>query len=262
MLNPSGMSLGKAYNVEGAYAYGERLGEHFLHASVVDSTSETNIAGGLYYTYHAEEHPTGAIPGHGHEAGFALSIPAGKVFTLGATLKWFRFEGSDNGLAVSDPAARGGGLTFDVGATVRPAPMVSIGLVGTNLRDLGPEQASPLVGYGVAYSPLPQLVVDVDGVTYLRDSSRTRTGVRAGGEATVAQRVSVRLGGGTDPRVGVGYLAAGASVLSEIGAVDVGVRGDLFPYGTGTTRDLFLGVSLRLFVPGAVASAQAASSPP
>src|SRR5450755_2458717 len=41
LLNPSGMSLAKAYNVEASYAYGSRLREQYLHASVVDSTSAT-----------------------------------------------------------------------------------------------------------------------------------------------------------------------------------------------------------------------------
>ena len=52
LLNPSGMSIVKSYVLEGGYTYGRRLGENFLHASIVDGTSTFNIAGGVYYTYH------------------------------------------------------------------------------------------------------------------------------------------------------------------------------------------------------------------
>src|SRR5260221_12715032 len=81
LLNPSGMSLAKAYNVEAAYAYGTRASEQFFHASVVDSTSASNLAGGLYYTYHLDK-PAG-LAGHGHEVGAALSLPIGDSVAIG-----------------------------------------------------------------------------------------------------------------------------------------------------------------------------------
>src|SRR6185369_10268107 len=68
LLNPSGMSLARLYHVEGGYAYSSRLHDHFLHASVVDSTSDLLVAGGLYYTYHLN-HPDGLPAGKGHEVG-------------------------------------------------------------------------------------------------------------------------------------------------------------------------------------------------
>src|SRR5215831_14308472 len=52
LLNPAGMSLVKAYTVEGSYVHASAAGgANFFHASVVDSTSELNLAGGLSYTY-------------------------------------------------------------------------------------------------------------------------------------------------------------------------------------------------------------------
>jgi hypothetical protein len=153
-------------------------------------------------------------------------------------------------------------LTFDVGAMVRPSPTLSFALVGANLVDREHGQAPRTVSYGAAYVPIENLVVALDGVTAFTRDDFTRasgTGVRAGLEASVAQRVALRAGGGTDPWAGVGYVAGGLSFISEVGAVDLGARGDLFPYRTGSSRNVFLGVSLRLFVPGAVASAASQS---
>src|SRR5260221_3337092 len=130
LLNPSGMSLAKAYNVEAAYAYGTRASEQFFHASVVDSTSASNLAGGLYYTYHLDK-PAG-LAGHGHEVGAALSLPIGDSVALGGTFKWFRLEGGDD-----NPARAAAGtnptsdrLTCDVGATGPAAANPSLGRVG------------------------------------------------------------------------------------------------------------------------------------
>jgi hypothetical protein len=246
LLNPSGMSLVKAYNVEAAYAYGTHLSEQFFHASIVDSTSASNLAGAIYYTYHLEQ-PASFEKGHGHEAGAALSLPLGNYLALGATGKWFRLEGTDEGTV----APSTGGITFDVGATVRPLPVLSLAVVGANLVDLHSGQAPLTLSYGAAYIPLSSLVVAVDGVTsFTRDdvSNRRGTGVKAGAEWTMAQRVAFRLGGGTDAMLGVGYLAAGVSLISQVAAVDFGARADLFPIATGSERNLVLGVSLRVFV--------------
>ncbi|HTA19240.1 MAG TPA: hypothetical protein VK989_08105 [Polyangia bacterium] len=246
LLNPSGMSLVKAYNVEASYAYGSRLSNQFFHASVVDSTSALGLAGGLYYTYHLDDH-VGEVHGHDHEAGVALSLPIGNYLALGATGKWFRLQGAD-----AAPAGAGsGGITFDAGATLRPMPILSFAIVGVNMRDLGNGQAPQMLTYGAAYIPLPSLVLAVDGVTsYTRDavSGRRGTGVKLGGEWAMAQRAAFRLGGGTDPMLGVGYLSAGASLLTESAAIDFGLRGDLFPMATGSERNVVVGVSLRLFV--------------
>jgi len=264
LLNPSGMSLAKAYNVEAAYAYGTRASEQFFHASVVDSTSASNLAGGLYYTYHLDK-PAG-LAGHGHEVGGALSLPIGDSVAIGGTLKWFRLEGGDDNptRTAAGTATTSDGLTCDVGATVRPMASLSLAVVGVNLVDRHSGQVPKMLTYGAAYVPIPNLVIAADGVTsFTRDdlTGRRGTGLRAGLEASIAQRMALRGGGGTDPVAGAGYLAVGVSVVSEVAAVDFGIRGDLFPYRTGTTRNVFLGLSLRLFVPGAIASASAAQSP-
>jgi len=256
LLNPSGMTLVKGYDVEGSYAYSSHLTGQFLHASVVDSTSTTNVAGGVYYTYRTDK-PGGDI-GHGHEAGAALALPLGSYLSMGATLKWFRLEDADEG-----PSLARGGVTFDAGVTIRPTDNVSLAFVGSNLRDLHAGQAPQTISYGAAYMPVPVIVLALDGLTtFTRDDTLgTRgTGVRGGLEWLVADRVAIRAGGGTDPMLGVGYVAAGLSAVSEIGAVDIGARGDLFPITTGSARNVFLGVSLRLFAAGALASATASST--
>jgi hypothetical protein len=250
LLNPSGMPLVKSYAVEAAYAYASRNAGQFFHASIVDSTSDVNIGGAVYYTYRMDS-PPGAPKGHGHEAGAALAMPLGTHLALGATLKWFQLSGADQG-----PALSTGGLTFDVGVTIRPSPILALAVVGQNLRDLDAGQAPQTLAYGVVFVPIPELVLAIDGLTsFTRDDylNTKGTGGQGGLEWTLAHRVVVRTGGGLDPLLGVGYLAAGLSALSDVGAVDVGVRGDLFPVKTGSERNVFVGASLRLFLQQATA---------
>jgi hypothetical protein len=249
LLNPSGMALMKTYTVEGGYAYGRRFTENVLHASIVDGTSQYNISGGLYYNYHHIS-PPGAT-GQGHEGGLALALPMGQYVAIGGTVKYLRFSGAD----VSAQGDRGG-VTFDLGATIRPVQLVSLGVVGTNLYDLGNGYAPQGVAYGAALLPLPNLVIAADGRTRFgadNVTGRKGTSVLVGAEYAFAQRIALRAGGGYDAGNGNGYLTAGVSGISDIGAFDAGLRQDVFlgndVPGVANYRQTILGVSLRLFVP-------------
>jgi hypothetical protein len=249
LMNPSGMSLTKAYTLTGAYEYASRLSDQYVHASIVDSTAPINLAGGLYYTYHAQS-PTGAPSGSGHEGGLALSYPFGPYVSVGATVKYFKLLNGDA------YAGHAGGVTFDVGVTVRPTQIVSIGVAGTNLRDLGTSEATRAIGYGVALLPVGGLLVAADGLTRLTPDNytgRKGTSLMGGAAYTFAGKVAARVGGGYDASTGNGYLTAGASIVSEIGAIDAGLRQDLtsgvIVAGGGEERETVLGISLRLFIP-------------
>jgi hypothetical protein len=245
MLNPSGMSLVKNFQaLEGSYGYSRRLSAHTLHASMVDNTSGFGIAGGVYYNYRASE-PGGGVTGHGHESGLGLSLPVAGRAAIGGTIKYFNLSGDDA------PGEHTGGLTFDVGVTVSVLPKVSIGIVGSNLRDLDNSNAMRGVGYGVAVIPIPDLVIGVDGATRLtpdKHTGRKGTGFMAGADLTLAGKYGIRAGGGYDPSTANGYVTAGLSAVSEVGAVDGGIRQDIVVHGT-TPRSTVVGVSLRLFIP-------------
>ena len=238
------MSLIQSYNVEADYFFARVGDEHFLHASIVDSTSGYKLAGGLYYTYHTDN-PDGPISGHGHEAGLALSLPLGDHVAVGGTLKYFRLGGDQ-----ATPASSGG-LTFDAGATIRITESLSLGIVGANLNRLGLAQAPQALGYGLAFSPGADLLLVLDGVTNLTaDPPLPRKGTRlsAGGELLLAKKVSLRAGGGYDGVSQNGFFTAGIAAVGEAGTLDFGVRQDAFSHGAAP-RETILAVSFRLFVP-------------
>ena len=99
------------------------------------------------------------------------------------------------------PASRTGGVTFDVGATVSLIPMLSVAVVGTNLRNLYNSHATQGVGYGVALMPIRDLVIAADGWTRLTPDNytgRKGTNVMVGGDLTLGGKFGVRAGGGYD----------------------------------------------------------------
>jgi hypothetical protein len=245
-LNPSGMSLVKNFQVlEGSYGYSSRLHAHTLHASMVDNTSNFGIGGGLYYNYRFSE-PPGVPSGRGHEAGLALSVPLAMRATLGGTVKYFSLSGAEA------PAGNMSGVTFDIGATITVLPKLSLAVVGTNLRDLHNSNATQGVGYGIALIPMPDLVIVADGWTRFTPDNytgRKGTNVMVGGDLTIGGKFDVRLGGGYDAATQNGYGAAGVSLVSEVGAIDGGIRQDIVVHA-GSLRATVVAVSLRLFIPG------------
>ncbi len=238
MLNPSGISLARSYVVEGSYQYLNREQGHLGHVSIVDSTSGFNVGGGVYYTY-ATASPDPAADTGRHEAGGALSFPFGDKVSVGGTLRYVRARRG---------ATRTSGLTFDAGMTVRPVPILTLGVVGYGLHDLHDAQVPRAVGGGIALAPTEQLLIAVDGLFDSRTSEAAQgksLSVFGGVEYTWASRVAFRLGGGRGGADVRTFGTAGASLLSEIGALDLAARTDL----SGSDKEVFIGLAGRLFVP-------------
>jgi hypothetical protein len=237
MLNPSGISLIRAYTAEGGYQYGSRDSTHDGRVSVVDSTSGLNLGGALFYTFHAAS--PGGVSQTGQMGGASLSFPLGDVLFIGVTGKYLRYSTTK-------------GFTLDAGLTVRPVQFLSLAAVGYNLTNPGNSVAPQGVGGGACLSLLPGLLLLVDSVLerVSRDATNpqeTRSSVyyvMGGGEYQVGT-LAVRLGGGSDGLHRNGYVSGGFSFVSGIGALDMSLRQDV----SGDRKGTFLGISVRLFVP-------------
>lgn len=244
LLNPAGMSLSRVYTLEGGYQHLNHDGGHVVNASVVDSTSGFNLAGGLFYSYR-----TAAVPGGGHltghEPGLALSFPFGERVLVGVSGKYFRVSG---GPPESDGRDRHSGFTADAGAIVRAGSIVTIGVAGYNLLDLSTVLAPVSLGYGIAVNPVADLAIVFDGLNDFTTADPSRgvtTTVGGGAEYMLQRRVVFRVGGGHDGRLDHGYVSAGLVGVSELGAVDFGFRQDI----SGNQKLTVIAVGLRLFVP-------------
>jgi hypothetical protein len=236
-LNPSGISLARSYVVEGGYQYLRGLDGHVAGLAIADSTSGFNLGGGIYYHY-ATASPEGAGARGRHEAGAALSFPFGDKVTLGATLRYLRIHRDMEVLL----RPKTNGFTFDAGLTVRPVSFLSIGLAGRGLRDMEDPQAPRTLGGGLVLSPKPELVVAVDAYN-VWVAPASYLVVSGGLEYTFVSMLALRLGGGR--RDDEAFGSAGLSVVSEVGALDLGGQMAF----SGRSSSLYLGISGRLFVP-------------
>jgi hypothetical protein len=238
-LNPSGISLLRAYLIEGSYQYGSAAKSQDARISAVDSTSGFNLGGALYYTYHRDS-PSDGVTQIGHLFGGSLSFPLLDKIFLGGSAKYIHF---------TDTAGTHSGFTFDAGLTVRPIPQLSIGAVGYNLLDRNTPWAPRAVGGGVAVLPMPMLLLVFDSVLEKVYDNSGRDNVMyymGGGEISFAASAAIRAGGGHDGLTKNSYVSAGFSLLSaDIGALDVGLRQDV----SGAKKATIFGVSARLFVP-------------
>jgi hypothetical protein len=236
-LNPSGISLTRSYVVEGLYQYLQAPGGHVTHVAIADSTSASNIGGGLSYTY-ATASATGGDLGR-HEVGITISLPLGELLAIGGTGRY---------LQIWNPGVeKQKGFTFDVGLTLRALDKVSLGLVARGLKDFEDPQAPATFAAGLAVSPIPDLALLADVImdrrTYVEDADAAFSFL-GGAEYTFASRLAVRAGGGRDGVGDVGYGSLGVSLLGEAGALDFGGRMD---FGSG--NNFIFGLSARLFVP-------------
>ena len=239
-LNPSGISLLRAYLLEGSYQYGSAANSHDARISAVDSTSAFNLGGALYYTYHRDS-PSDGVNQTGHLFGGSLSFPLLDKIFLGGSAKYVHFTDATSTTHT--------GFTFDAGLTVRPIPQVSIGAVGYNLLDRNTPWAPRALGGGVAVLPMPMLILVFDSVLEKVYDNSGRDKVMyymGGGEISFAASAALRAGGGRDGLAKNGYVSGGFSLLSaDIGALDVGLRQDV----SGAKKATIVGVSARLFVP-------------
>jgi hypothetical protein len=242
-LNPSGMSLARSYVVESSYQYINRLKGHVGTVAIADSTSGFNLGGGLYYTYATGSPDDPAPHRRRHEGGVALSFPFGDKLMLGGSVRYLRIRRDGMGAV---PPENINGFTFDAGVSIRPVSFITIGAAGRGLRDMESYQAPRSFGGGVAVVPVPELTLSFDMAREAAQSADWL--VFAGGaEYTFATRFAVRAGGGRDQGSygEEGFGSAGLSVISEIGALDVGGRLGL----SGKSRTMYLGFAGRLFVP-------------
>jgi hypothetical protein len=240
MLNPSGISLMRAYSVEAGYQYGRTLGSHDARISAVDSTSAFNLGGALYYSYHHAT-PADGVSQSGHLLGGSLSFPIVDKVYLGTNLKYVRFTDAAE--------ATHSGFTVDGGLTLRLVPQVSVGVAGYNLIDVATAWAPRGYGGGVAVLPFPALVLafDVVATKVYGDPERDNAlSFMGGGEFSFGTTAGLRAGGGRDGLTRNGYATAGFTLISaELGAIDFGFRQDV----SGAEKTTIVGVSTRLFVP-------------
>jgi hypothetical protein len=154
-LNPSGISLLRAYLLEGSYQYGSTARTRTTRAFPPWIPPPDSISAARFTT------PTIAIPQRRRDSN---RPPCGRVALVSAARQdlpgWQRQVHSLH----DETGTTHSGFTFDAGLTIRPIPQLSIGAVGYNLLDHAIQWAPKSRGGGIAVLPMPILLFVFDSV--------------------------------------------------------------------------------------------------
>lgn len=234
-MNPAGMAVGRLYHLEAAYQYDNAAQGHLANAAVVDSTNK--VGGGLGATYAVSD------PDHAdrsfYDLRLGLAAPLAQGFSLGLTLKYLHLEQSGTpALGAAAAAATDEPLlddfTFDAGAMLRLGEMLTLGVAGYNLTNLGTPEAPLEVGFGAAVTVGGLFVVDADAILDLTTYDRVVSRYAIGGEYFAASRYPLRLGYSIEPRTEEQFFAGGVGYVDQRFSTEVSVRQQIAG-GTDTT---------------------------
>jgi hypothetical protein len=223
-MNPAAMALGRLYHLEAAYQYDGAVQGHLANAAVVDSTNK--VAGGLGATYAVSD------PDHADRTAYDLrlgmAVPIAQGFSLGGTLKYLHLDQAGTPALGAPAAASDDALlddfTFDAGALLKLGQVLSLGVAGYNLTNLGTPEAPLEVGFGAAFSLGEVAVIDGDAVLDLSTHQKVVARYALGGEYFAANRYPIRLGYSIDPREGLQFLSGGLGYVDQRFSAELGLR--------------------------------------
>ena len=210
-LNPGAIAARKRYALEGGILLDRRGGttaDRFLGGSVVDSESSPVTAGVSY-----QRAQLGVYTGN--VVHFALAGPLAEKVYLGASAKWLSLGGRRDVTAV----------TADVGLLWQVADLVSVGVTGYNLVPIANTDVAPMgTGAGIALGTDRSFQVTGDWRADFDRRGKTANRWAAGAEAFLRELFALRAGVMKDEVLDTTWWSAGAGLVSQTIALEVGYR--------------------------------------
>jgi len=223
---------------------------HMAGGAIVDSVTSSTIGAGLALNYlRANEQRTDF---ESWDARLALAGNIKDVFFIGASGRYLRVENDlergnrgPNGRPAlpSSGSQQLDGLTFDAGAGLRFAQIVSIGVVGYNLSNPGSVYAPLALGSGVGLTLFEMLLIEADVVLDFTSHDEIGTDIQACAELFLAGRVPLRVGYAYDVYYNINTIAAGIGYVDPAFGIDIGFQKDLTDSGR-----FALSLGIRIFI--------------
>ena len=242
-LNPAGLSLSRAYVVEGSY--GLRPADDMTVASLSVCDSTRRYAACVHYGHLA------ASPDAGDrelsEWGSTVSMPLSERLLIGTTGRYVNYAPS--GGAGGAGETREKAIIVDVGLVARLGSRFDAAVVGHNVVGGDDDQFPRAVGAGLALQALPNLQVTADGLFRLAGAADSTARYGGGAELFVAQTAEqrgfpLRIGYAHDRASGASYLSGGVGYVDARFALDASLRRQVVD-----GDELTMLVGLRIFMP-------------
>jgi hypothetical protein len=251
-LNPATISMAPVYHINLMYQYAreQNANLHTAGGAIVDSVTSSTIGAGLSLNYlRANER---RLDHESWDARLALSGNIKDTFFIGVTGRYLRvandLESGDRGpnghpALPSSGSQEMDGITFDAGAGLRFANVVSIGVAGYNLSNTGSVYAPLGLGSGVGLTLFEMLLIEVDAVVDFTSHDEIGTEIRSGAEVFLGGRVPVRVGYIYDIYYNINTIAAGIGYVDPAFGIDIGFQKDITDGGR-----FALALGLRIFI--------------
>jgi hypothetical protein len=271
VLNPAGMTLNKAYNIDISYGFRVQDAGSSLYLAIVDSVTSRVSAGAYYQFVHSSprfvygtDPRNNRISREGNEAGLSLALPIGDRFSFGVTTKYITVT-TDTPNPAYDPnvtnspkritldstttQADAKGFTIDAGLLVRLGESLNLGVVGYNFIPKRSIEAPIALGTGLSYKVGQSFLLTADVVI---DFNKYHTRPTIGPDDALIpgkRRTTVRFGGGAE------YIIRKIVPLRFGALWDNGLPGVYVSGGTGYQGKRFgVDVSYRQKVSGGLES--------
>ncbi len=237
-LNPASIAMSHLYHFNLMYEFTGEEKMHNAGIAIVDSVTSTSIAAGLALNYLRTDQSH--TDHESWDARLALAANFGEVFFLGMTGRYLRveadLEGGDRGpngrpAMPSSGSQQVDGFTFDAGAALRLANIVSIGITGYNLTDTGSVYAPIKLGTGVGVSLFEMLLIEADLVMDFTTHEDLNERIHAGAELFLGGKVPLRIGYIYDVLYNLNTLAAGLGYVDSAFAIDFGFQHEVVKGG-------------------------------
>jgi hypothetical protein len=228
-VNPANMVASRVYHL-GALAqiWPEAKRQSYGAAAVDSIVSASRVAGGLGATYNLQD--TDGIDRKWTDVRFALAFPFSDQFFAGAGGRYLFASQDGNGPLESSPASEGlpdgdivKGLTFDLGATVKPSENFALSVVGNNLSN--PDHSFQPMSIGGALGlSLGDFGLETDVLGDFVTWDETTARAMVGGEGLFADHFAVRLGYRYDQGAESHAVSGGIGYIDRAFDVDLAVR--------------------------------------
>lgn len=215
--NPANLVVARVYHVGALAQIWPEARRQSYGAGAVDSVTNAAVAAGLGATYNLQD--LDGVNRRSTDVRLGVGLPLSDVFSVGMAGHYLTLTQDGNGPLGSSRASGGlhgksivAGLTFDIGASIRPAQGLTIAALGTNLNDPGNGFQPLSAGGGIGYAG-SRFSLEADALADFTTWDTTTLRAMGGGELLLADNYPVRVGYRYDQgaashalSVGVGYV--------------------------------------------------------
>lgn len=210
VYNPAGVALMKGKMMaSGDYAHQGEVSSHLYGVSVVDAQTSPTISYGL--SFHRYSPTIAGVTGNVNQTVISAA------YTLGTFLQ-FGISGKGYWVSLDSPILQGPrGLDMDLGAIIRPLPILSFGVTGYNLARGGSIEEFPMMlGFGGALMLSQHATFAFDIVNNFNTPSTGKTNYHMGADIRAADSLRLRGGFAFDNVAHNNYYSVGGALVGPM----------------------------------------------